>query len=358
MSSRDRIILGGMMMYRHILVPLDGSARAESVLPMAARLARNTRGTLILVQVVSLASEYWPAITTPYPSMAQAAVDSELAEAESYLEHTASSPELVGITVQTATQFGPVASTILSVASSYAADLIMICSHGYSGVTHWLIGSTAEKIARYAAIPVLILREGSKLPLRLKDGPRALRLLVPLDGSTHAKAALEPATDLLTALTGSQAPGTLHLARIVKPETHSDKNQEALLQNTGNLNKARRYLSLTAEQLSEGYIVLGMAERHIPVTWSVSFDDDVAGALVNIAEHGPSTDGLEKFGPCDLIAISTHGRSGVMRWTMGSIAERVLHATTLPILIVRSVDMLQTPRAYDAEKERTYLLQH
>jgi nucleotide-binding universal stress UspA family protein len=347
-----------MMMYRHILVPLDGSARAESVLPMAARLARNTKGTLILVRVVSLASEYWPAITTPYPSMAQAAVDGELAEAESYLENIASSTELAGVTVKTVTQFGPVASTILSVASSYAADLIMICSHGYSGVTRWLIGSIAEKIARYATAPVLILREGAELPLRLTAGSRALRLLVPLDGSTHAKAALEPATDLLTALAGNQVQRTLHLARIVKPANHSNKKQEAPLQNAGDLDKARRYLSLTAEQLSEGYIVPGMAERHISVTWSVSPDDDVASALVNIAEHGPSTDGLEKFGPCDLIAISTHGRGGLMRWTMGSITERVLHATTLPILIVRPVDMLHTHKVSDIEKERTYLLQH
>ncbi len=345
-------------MYRNILVPLDGSARAESVLPMAARLARNTKGMLVLVRVVSLATDYWPAITTPYPSMAQAAVDGELAEAESYLATIASSPELAGVAVKTVTQFGPVASTILSVASSYAADLIMICSHGYSGVTRWLIGSIAEKIARYATTPVLILREGSQLPLRLAAGSKSLRVLVPLDGSTHAKSALEPATDLLTALTSNQLQGTLHLARIVKPAHHGDEHQEELSPRMGDLNKASHYLSLTAEQLSEGYIVPGMAERHISVTWSVSLDDDVASALVNIAEHGPSKDGLETFGPCDLIAISTHGRGGLMRWTMGSITERVLHATTLPILIVRPVDTLHTHKVPDMEKERTYLLQH
>jgi len=70
-------------MLKTILVPLDGSPRAESVLPIAARLAHNTRGTLVLVRVVSFATDYWPAITAPpYPSTMQAAVDTEMEEAD------------------------------------------------------------------------------------------------------------------------------------------------------------------------------------------------------------------------------------------------------------------------------------
>src|SRR5690242_16462884 len=135
-------------MFRHILVPLDGSARAEYALPLAARLARNISGTLLLVRAVYLVSEYWPAISAPYPSMAQAAVDGELKEAEDYLKDLASSPQLAGLPVKTEVLFAPPASTILSVANAYNVDLIMMCSHGYSKVTRWIMGSVAEKVAR------------------------------------------------------------------------------------------------------------------------------------------------------------------------------------------------------------------
>ena len=77
-------------MLKTILVPLDSSPRAEAVLPIAARLAHNTNGTLVLVRVVSFATDYWPAIATPYPSTMQTAVDEEMKEATTYLEKVAS----------------------------------------------------------------------------------------------------------------------------------------------------------------------------------------------------------------------------------------------------------------------------
>jgi nucleotide-binding universal stress UspA family protein len=344
-------------MFRHILVPLDGSARAEYALPMAARLARNTSGTLLLVRAVCLTSEYWPVIATPYPSMAQAAVDSELKEAEDYLQDLASSSQLAGLTVKTEVLFGPPASTILSVATAYNVDLIMMCSHGYSGVARWIMGSVAEKIARHSAVPVLILREGNWLPSCISENHRALRALVPLDGSPHAKAALEPAAELLAALAGDQQQAELHLARIVKPSAQKHKDTKPLFQSASDLNKARHYLDLTVEQLDEGYIAPAIKKFHIPVTSSVALGDDVADSLVHIAEYGSEADDSEAIDSCDLIAISTHGGGGLMRWTMGSIAERVLHATKLPILIVRPIEMVRDRSSFSLmRRDPTYVM--
>lgn len=87
-------------MLQTILVPLDGSSRAEAALPVARRIAHNTGATLVLVRVVSFLSEYWPAVTSANPSLAQAVVETDLEQATAYLEEVAASAEFAGITVK------------------------------------------------------------------------------------------------------------------------------------------------------------------------------------------------------------------------------------------------------------------
>ncbi len=151
-------------MIKTILVPLDGSERAEYVLPLVARLASHTKGTIVLVRVVNIASTYWPA--APYPLMIQALADRELKEATTYLEGVAASALLSGIEVTYTAQHGTgaAAPVILAAATEYHADLIVMCSHRRTGVAHAIIGSVAEKIARHASIPVLIIDEKEELP--------------------------------------------------------------------------------------------------------------------------------------------------------------------------------------------------
>ena len=90
----------------------------------------------------------------------------------------------------------------------------------------------------------------------------------------------------------------------------------------------------TVRKIHEGTLAPFIAAHHLPVTWSLRVDTDIASALLQIAEQGDDTEGAGTFGGCDLIAISSHGRSGFQRWTLGSITERLLHATRRPILIV------------------------
>lgn len=318
-------------MFQTILVPLDGSLRAERALPMAARIAQNSGARLVLVRVVSFVSEYWPGMATSYPSLAQAAVETDLAEAATYLEQVASSPVLTGLSVQPTVQFGPIAPTILSVASSYQADLIVLCSHGSAGMIHWVMGSVAEKIARHATLPVLVLREeGTHLGSTPADLARPLRMLVPLDGSTNAQAALGPGAALLLALAAPGQRTALHLARVIEPQVAEPQQRKAVSQNPNKWVRAKHSLQQTVEHIREGILAPGIAELGIPINWSILQDTDVASALLRVAEQGEETE----FGGCDLIAMATHGRSGFQRWVLGSITERMLHATTRPILIV------------------------
>lgn len=143
-------------MYRRLLVPLDGSALAEKALAHAQELARLFGSELILLRVV--VSPY----TLVAPDLILAGADPDLpalrANAEAYLRSVASRLEGQGVTVRTVVCDGPVAETILDQAQAQDADLIVMSTHGRSGVRRWVYGSVAERVLQGAACPVLLIR--------------------------------------------------------------------------------------------------------------------------------------------------------------------------------------------------------
>jgi nucleotide-binding universal stress UspA family protein len=323
-------------MFTTLLVPLDGSRRAEAALPLAARLAHHNGATLVLVRVVSVLSEYWPTISTAYPSLTESAVEADMAEASAYLKEVAASRELAGLCIKTTVHYGPVVPTILSVATSYASNLIVLSSHGSAGMIHWMMGSVAEKIARHATIPVLVVREGGvPADSAFADPSKPVRMLVPLDGSLGAQAALEPGAALLNAFALPGQQTALHLVRVCQPFSTTGRHLDREWQDEEELARAKESLRSTVERIQTGDLAPGISQQCLPVTWSVIRDMDIARALVGIAEQRGEVQSTDNAEGCQLIALSTHGRSGFQRWMLGSITERVLHATTLPILVVR-----------------------
>lgn len=317
-------------MFQYILVPLDGSTRAERAIPFAARLAQASGGSLIFARVIQKSSGFWASVAER-TTLAQQVLVMDIAEAERYLAGVAASPELEGIPTKRVVQPGPVVPTILEVANASQADLIVLCSHGYTGVKRRIMGSAAEQITREATVPVLVLREDGPVPGEApRDASRPLRALVPLDGSAQAKAALEPAAYLLAALAGA-TPGVLHLVRVVQP-VKSNLEEGGLLSASA---KARRYLSATAEHLRDGLVAPAVALLNLEVTWSVAVDTYVAETLIRTAETTKASEGEEEaLGGCDLIALATHGRDGLQRWVMGSVTERIIRDSKLPLLVV------------------------
>ena len=98
-------------MLKRILVPLDGSPRAERAIPVAARLAQASGGSIILVRVVTTSVEFWPSLV-PQPALAQVAIDADIASAQEYLETIIQSTSLANIKTETVVLFGPTAPTI------------------------------------------------------------------------------------------------------------------------------------------------------------------------------------------------------------------------------------------------------
>jgi nucleotide-binding universal stress UspA family protein len=320
-------------MLKRILVPLDGSARAERAIPVAARIARAAGGKVVLVQAVAIPFAYSPYVGSM--SSAAETIDAELDVSNSYLRTVADSETLEDIETDIKALYGSAAPTVLSTAHAYNADLIVMTSQGKTGMKRWMLGSVAQKIARHCPMPVLVLHESGPLPVGQHRDGRPLRALVPLDGSVLAKAALEPAAQLVAALSAPEQ-GALHLMRVVKPPAPEElkaagdqESIERLKENT--LHKAKTYLNSIADHLRAG----PLADLKLTITWSVAVDDDIAHAIIHMAENGEDAEGAGVFGRCDLIAIATHGRGGFEHWVLGSITERVLGATKFPILVVR-----------------------
>lgn len=351
------VFKGDIAMIKTILVPLDGSERAEYALPLAARIAHHTGGTLVLLRVINVATDYWPTMASPYPVIMQAVVDGELEEAAAYLEGVASEATLTGQKVTTSARYGVAAPVILAAAMDYQADLIVMCSHGRTGMAHVIMGSVAEKIARHTNVPLLIVREKEGVP---EASPtklsQPLRVLVPLDGSAHAQAVFEPVADLLTALASPTQKTAIHLVRVVEGQGQTTAatfdQQDKASGAPRDLSKAKQHLSQITESIQEGSIAPEISKQQIAVTWSVAFDTDVARAIVHTAESGEDAEGAGVFGRCELIAMSTHGRGGLLRLAMGSVTERVLQTTKRPLLVVRP---LAAGHAPVVNKQKTFL---
>ncbi len=309
-------------MFHHVLVPLDGSPRAEQALPVAARIARATGGSVLLVQVLSPLIDYGGGLA-PVPLMNDQVIESELTTATTYLKVLAASPLLAGINTSIEVSFGLPAQCLMAVAQAHQIDLVVLCSHGRTGFTRWALGSVAHRLVHQSSVPVLVLQQRGATTLLSHLAPaRPLAALVPLDGSPLAEMALVPAAHLIAAL-AAPAQGALHLVQVVKlfPETAAEGFVREL--NEEALQRAKTYLKAVVERLQETVPDLKLA-----LTYSVELGTDVASILVDLAERG-GTNGS------NLVAISTHGRSGWERWVLGSVTDRVLSTTRLPMFIVR-----------------------
>ncbi len=318
-------------MFHHILVPLDGSTRAEQAFPVAIRIARATGGSLTLLRVVEPATRFTE-YSAELAENPRELPEDEINRAKVYLSHVLATNSLEGMGITTEVRTGIVAQEILRCVQEHEDDLIVICSHGTTGLKRWLLGSVAQKIAHTSPVPVLIVREGHALLLDQQDAANEpFQVLVPLDGSSLAEFCFAPSAQITAAFAAPQS-GILHLVQVVEPiavmgdltGAMAESNQEAM-------QRAKSSLKEMEQSLKEGVF----APFHLTIRAETVSGVDVATVLLKIAKNGHLEDGPKEAQGSQMIAMSTHGRSGLASWIMGSIAERLLAATILPILIVR-----------------------
>jgi nucleotide-binding universal stress UspA family protein len=301
------------MRFRSIAVPLDGSKLAEQALPVAAAIAQAARARLRLVLVHQL----------PPPPADQASaklyVSVEVAVRKSqraYLRGLATRlGETWGIKVTTVSPTGPVAETLTDWIHEAEPDLVVMTTHGRGAIGRALLGSVADRLVRTLEVPIILLRPEAEAPAQPSGwSPRGI--VVGLDGSRLSEAALPPALELARLF---RAPVTL-LQVIVPlavgvdpplafPTGFDERLTEALR------GQAQDYLdSLAGSLRKDGIEVSGVAR----ISWNA------AGALLELApEHA------------GLLAIATHGRGGLKRLVVGSVADKLVRGAQVPVLVVR-----------------------
>jgi nucleotide-binding universal stress UspA family protein len=334
-------------MFKRIIVPLDGSKRAEQAIPVAARIARASKGSIIFLQVVTVPLEIGSQVI-PLSGISSTTLDNDINAATNYLAAIARRDELDGISLKMKVLTGTAAQKIQDVIEEEQADLVVMCSHGYTGIKRLTIGSVAQKVARHSTVPVLVLRQDGSMPLSsFPDHLRPIRAVmavVALDGSALAEAALLPAASLVMAL-AAPARGSLQLTRIVKHPVKEDESREQVNHSYPDsldlhakdevIRNAKTYLGNLVDYLHQG----PLKDADLTLTWSVALGKDVPKTLIKVAETGEDAEGSDVFGGADLMVLATHGRGGPKRWMLGSVTEHILGATRLPMLIVRPKEL-------------------
>ncbi|HVB22773.1 MAG TPA: universal stress protein [Ktedonobacteraceae bacterium] len=317
-------------MFRRILVPLDGSKRAEKAIPVAARIARASGGTIVFVEVVLPPVEFGSYPEDRIVKLKPGAFPRREEAEASYLTSitVTYADELAGINTELDLTSGAPSAEIYKAARLEAVDLIIFCSHGETGLKQWAFGSIAQEAVRHSPVPVLILNEHGKFPPEQPSYP--LRVLVPLDGSALSESALLPVAYLVSALSGS-LQNELHLFRVVDlPSAYGRMKSQAHISDLVHdeaVHEAEQYMKSVSERYTQD-----LAAFNLLVSSFVVDSAYVAGAILH--ESAPIRDAATTTG-YDLIAMATHGRGGLLRRLMGSVTEQILGTTKLPMFVVR-----------------------
>jgi nucleotide-binding universal stress UspA family protein len=296
-------------MFNKILVPLDGSALSERALPPALALAQQP-GTEVILARVPAGKDRSAGEDRPAADDAQSRTD-----AQAYLDALRlRSHQQPDLKLRTRLMNGDVASAIVDTAAAEAADLIVMSTHGHSGVTRWLLGSVTEKVLRSAPCPVLAVHA----PAHAVGAPRPIQhIAITLDGSELSERALAPGVELAQRL---HADVTLlrcvPRAAINGALDESERGLGRRLQQDL-IDEAAAYLTARSAGAAQSGVVIKTEVR-----------------------VGPAADNIYEFVEAyntDLIVMATHGRTGVQRWVYGSVTEKVLHSVNTSLLVFRSV---------------------
>jgi len=310
-------------MYRTLLVPLDGSPFAEHALPAALAIARRARSRLHLVSVITpLAEAYVEGL-----SFSTAELEAQLeARQRTYLEGVARRlRDRADVPVTFAAPQGEVAGVLCQLLAQGEGDLVVMATHGRSPLGRFWLGSVADEMIRHTTAPLLLVRPGEDLP-NLDHEPDLGKVVLPLDGSPLAEQILEPAVTLACLMPGA----SLTLVRAIHPvlpvvytadapdaarEAHHLTEQVEAMQ-AHLRDEAQRYLEGVAERIRQRGIAVGV---------EVALEDQPALAILHEAEK-------VKAG---LIALETHGRRGLTRLILGSVADKVIRGAHVPVLVQR-----------------------
>jgi nucleotide-binding universal stress UspA family protein len=308
-------------MYQTIMVPLDGSSFGEYALPLALGIARRAGGRVELVHVCTPLDPNVFGGALDAPVLDETRLDQMRQRARSYVDQLATSLAQRWDVAMTAVVLdGPAADTLYDHALVSGADLVVMTTHGYGPLARAWMGSVADKLVRRLPMPILLARphEEALDVLEAVHEHAFAHVLIPLDGSPLAEEVVEPALALgqlmdaeYTLLQAIEVPVLAYA-----PAAHAAGLDERVLEEW----RAQALAGLER-------VASWMRERGVTVHTSIAYGQP-AGAIIEYArEHA-----------ADLIALSTHGRGGVARLLLGSVADKVVRGAGVPVLVQQPGD--------------------
>ncbi|HSB65165.1 MAG TPA: universal stress protein [Anaerolineales bacterium] len=339
-------------MFTRILVPLDGSALAEGAIPHAELFARIFGSDIILLQVLD---------PTSYQEMPNA-VDPlrwqlRKAEAEAYMQGIAHriQKNIVDIppkgedTIRRRVEYiireGKAAENIVDFAHTENIDLLVICTHGSSGLSRWNISSVTQKVINLIYLPVLIVRAFT-LPISDESILRYRRILIPIDCSRRAECSLTAGIELARgespsdSITGAAIEkSTLFLAAVIRPPELPIPEPFPI-----EISQLTEKLLRLTHQAVDRYLY-EMKER-LPVNCEtcVVESTSVPSAIQQLVEQED----------IDILILCAHGYSGNAAWPYGTVTRNYIEHGTKPVLVIQDVPRSQVgPTAAEIAAEKS-----
>ena len=297
-------------MYTRMVIPLDGSQVAEQVLPYTRFVAKKLAIPVNLLQVID--PDAVALLANPEKGRYIDTIVHDITESSrAYLKTIAQS--IPGASVQCLVEKGKAEEVLVEHAAANKDSLMIMATHGRSGIQRWLLGSVADKVLHGATNHVLLIRATDQ---GKSAGESVLKtVVVPLDGSPLAEQVLPHVADLAKRL-GLQIILTraYALPSAVAPDAYGTYTEELINQLE---TETREYLAGKVE---------GLKEKGLENITTVPDFGYGAEEIIKLARQTPD----------NFIAMCSHGRSGIRRWVLGSVTERVVQHSGDPVLIIRA----------------------
>jgi len=314
-------------MYRRLLVPLDGSELSETVLPYATETAGRLDLDITLIHVRKPEKGEGSPLHESYVRYKATVAKKKV---EEVWQRFGLDPAKKSLDVRGELVSGYPAEQIVRYAEENGVDLILMATHGRSGIKRWILGSVADKVLQSSTVPVWLINTETAEGVAYEKWPKR-SIIVPLDGSQLAEKVLphveamakqrsiEPMDVILVHVTEPVIPLTYYSpsARVetaagIKHVMPEDYERELLVKQK---RFATEYLDYMAAQLKKKY----------PHVQAKVLEGDPAREIIDFAENLPFS----------IIVMSTHARGGMGRWAYGSVAAKLLQNVPRPILLVR-----------------------
>lgn len=296
-------------MYKRILVPLDGSELAQLTMPFAEKIAGRL-GSQIMLLYVSESPE--DSRNPEHQLYLQRMITAAKADIKQYTDKL----KRKRIKVESAILVGDAASEIVDYAQKEDFSLIVMSTHGHSGIKRWALGSVADRVLRGTEKPLVLVRAKQVSPDTIAKSIFG-KIIVTLDGSRESEAVIPYIEEL-----AGGVEAKIVLLHVIEPSYRF--STAGGFKYEGYSEKKKKSMKAFYDNYLKG-IAASLGRRGIDATHQVKFGE-VAEVIIKFADETGA----------DFIAMTTHGRSGIKRWALGSTADKVLQSGNTSLFLVKT----------------------